>query len=68
MADISALVFKGRTFDTPTTIKAVEELRKFRKQLLRRDGGSLVIFNRDLAGFFTSIPRESIIESVRMML
>ena len=69
IADLSQQVFHGRSFDVPTTMKAVQELSTFRNLLENRAiFGNLVIFNRDLAGFFTSIPRESIIKSVQMML
>ena len=69
IADITARVFKSRTFDAPTTMQAARELAAFQRLLKKRkDPGELVIFNRDLAGVFTSILRDQIISSIRFLL
>ena len=68
LADICVIVFRGCSFNLPNTQDAVKRLKHF-NQVYRKAKSegtdideSIGVANRDLAGFFTSVPQVRLIE------
>ena len=68
--DVTAIAYKDRSLNMPTTDCAIKLLKRFREML--NDDSSIndaqiIAFNRDLSGFFTSIPQADIIKALKQM-